>query len=372
MHRLPMKLIHGFSMVELMVGLVISMIVTLAVFQTFALFESQKRTTSSGADAQTNGLVALQSLERDIKMAGDGMANDYLQGCARVFHYYNPAAVAAASPIPNFSLAAVSITDGGGGAPDTVRVRRGNSVRSNAPIKLKASMTAVDTPLQVDTPVGFSLNDQIVIADQPFGGNCTLRQVSGITNFGGGAFQINHAGGAGSPFNAPAGTPVPVGWAPHTDKSQIFHLGTLLQRAYTVNANTLQSQDFPAPAALALASDIVQLQAQYGVDQNADESIDCWTDASGGCGLPATPTPVQFKLIKAIRIAIVARSALQERGDASGTCSTTTVAPQAWVGMPQGSVTMDLSANADWRCFRYRLYETTVPLRNVIWGNVST
>jgi type IV pilus assembly protein PilW len=366
MKRSNMRFIRGFSIVELMVGLVISMVVSLAVFQTFGVFEAQKRTTTSGADAQTNGLVALQSLERDLKMAGDGFANDWLQGCTNVFHYYNAAGAAVASPIPNFSLGAVSILDGGaGGAPDTIIVRRGNSVRSNGPIGLVVAMTNSSSPLQVTEPMGFFNNDIIVVADKPPGANCSVMQVSSVNNFGGGAAQINHVGGAGAPYNAPGlGT-----WPAHGDESQVFNLGALLQRTYSINAGMLQSQDFPAAAGLILASDIVQLQAQYGVDQDLNESIDCWTNATGGCGLAAAPTPAQARTIKAVRIALVARSALQERGDAGGTCDATKAYPTAWLA--NGSITLDLSADANWRCYRYRVYETTVPLRNVIWGNVS-
>jgi type IV pilus assembly protein PilW len=29
--------------------------------------------------------------------------------------------------------------------------------------------------------------------------------------------------------------------------------------------------------------------------------------------------------------------------------------------------TFDLSADPNWQCYRYRVFETTVPLRNWIW-----
>ena len=45
----------GFSLIELMVGMLISLIGTLAMMKTFAAFEAQKRTTTSGDDAQQNG-----------------------------------------------------------------------------------------------------------------------------------------------------------------------------------------------------------------------------------------------------------------------------------------------------------------------------
>ena len=43
-----------------------------------------------------------------------------------------------------------------------------------------------------------------------------------------------------------------------------------------------------------------------------------------------------------------------------------------WSGGAEGATRVfDLSATVtapdDWRCYRYRLFETTVPLRNWIW-----
>ncbi len=355
-----MKNERGFSIVELMVGLVISMVVSLAVFQTFGAFEAQKRTTTTGTDTQANGLVALQNLERDLKMAGDGLSNDWLQSCTNVFHTYNGA------PIPNFSLAAVSIIDGGAGS-DQIIVRRGTSVRSNGALGLAIPMSSVSAPLEVTNTLGFFAGDIAVIADKPPGGtNCSLFQVNNVNEFagGGGAAQLIHNAGL---FNAPG-----AGWPVHDANAQIFNLGNLVQRTYSVVANALQTQDFPAAAGVAVASEIVQLQAQYGIDADNNESIDAggWVNATG---VWAAPGPAQFRQIKAVRLAIVARGALQEKVNASSVCDATPTTVWPSSGLPAwGSATMlDVSAIPNWRCYRYRVYETTVPLRNVIWGNVS-
>jgi type IV pilus assembly protein PilW len=68
-----------------------------------------------------------------------------------------------------------------------------------------------------------------------------------------------------------------------------------------------------------------------------------------------------------VRVALLARSQQYEK------LKVTTTAP-SWTG---GSFTMsDLGGTADtnpagatnWRNYRYRVYEKTIPLRNVIWG----
>jgi len=65
---------RGFSLIELMVAFVIAMLASLAMSQTFAVFEGQKRTTVSGADAQDNALMALHAIERELRMSGMGTA----------------------------------------------------------------------------------------------------------------------------------------------------------------------------------------------------------------------------------------------------------------------------------------------------------
>ena len=64
---------YGFSLVELMVGLVIGLLATLVIIQVFSTFEGQKRSTSGSSDAQTNGSIALMSIQRNVQMAGYGL-----------------------------------------------------------------------------------------------------------------------------------------------------------------------------------------------------------------------------------------------------------------------------------------------------------
>src|SRR5712691_10011392 len=71
----------GFSLVELMVGLVIGMIAIIVVMQVFALSEGSKRTTTGGDDAQTSGAIALTSLLRDARQAGYGITDFTMIGC---------------------------------------------------------------------------------------------------------------------------------------------------------------------------------------------------------------------------------------------------------------------------------------------------
>jgi len=75
--------------------------------------------------------------------------------------------------------------------------------------------------------------------------------------------------------------------------------------------------------------------------------------------------------VVAVRIAIVARSREVDKPATGGTtCTTTTVAPlvfdqPAGTGLP---VTVTVAGDtADWTCYRYRVFESVIPLRNVAW-----
>src|SRR5664279_3864266 len=49
---------HGFSLIEIMIGIVIGLIAVLVIYQVFALAEGIKRNTTSVGDAQQNGLLS--------------------------------------------------------------------------------------------------------------------------------------------------------------------------------------------------------------------------------------------------------------------------------------------------------------------------
>lgn len=88
----------GFSLVDVMVGMVLSLLGTIVIFQVFGASESIKRTTTSGGEAQQNGVAALFMVERALKEAGYGInSNDV-------------------NPTP------VQITVGAAGAPDSITV----------------------------------------------------------------------------------------------------------------------------------------------------------------------------------------------------------------------------------------------------------
>lgn len=380
---------RGFTLIEIMVGLVIALIATIVIFQVFAVNEGQKRTATSGSDAQQSGSYALYLLERELRVAGASMpAVDNLLGCqVRAFAGSTQLLPTAPQPLtpapPNpIRMIPVLITDGGGGASDSITVMAGTSSGLATPVNfLTPAGPGGPNQIQVETPVGFNSSDLILAVEQDsaFGALpalCTVAQVSNAAAVAPAALSnpIQHANTM--PFNNPAG----LGIA-YSASSSLVSLGpTPLMTVFAVQNNALASFDLLQRAGLTvLVSDIVNMQAQYGVDTipaaaGGDDVIDAWVQPTAPWDA-ATLTPQEIAQIKAVRIGIVVRSGLLERTDTAGNCTTTTIAPQALSPVPAavpskpGAPAMPFVPAND-GCYRYRVYETVIPVRNMIWSGL--
>lgn len=359
----PSSRLRGFGLVELMVGLVVGLIGIIVVFQTFAVAEGYKRTTTSGADAQQSGSVALFYIERDLRMAGYGINDPGMLGCIVLAHD----ATAPARDF-TFAMAPVIITDGASGAPDTITITYGTSDLLPVPADLIQTMIAPASTFRVGTRYGFVPGD-VVIASEP-GKNCSLAEVTALPTTAGQTDNIAHDTGnyldasgstAVARYNKAGGLGITYAAFDYSVGSggRLYNLGRApVNNTYAVNGGQLQLTDLlQSTAAAAVADHIVQLQAQYGKDNAGNGIVDTWEAT-----MPAMPTANDWSRVLAVRLAVVARSALRERPNAAtGICDTTTASP-IWAG---GMI--DITGLADWRCYRYRVFETTVPLRNMIW-----
>ena len=350
----------GFGLVEIMVAVVIGLLSTIVIFQVFTVFEGQKRTTTSGGDAQQNGLLALYTIERGTRMAGYGINYAPLFGC-------NVLGYDAVPPARNFSftLAPVQITDGAAGAPDSVTLVYGNSNQLMASVQLLQAANSTDVSFIVDNSFGFVAGDVLMVGEA--GKNCSLATVTSVasTNVNRATGTYTDANGTNqiARYNASGGPGVNYSiWNPVTQTGgRLFDLGPApAVVTYSVQNSQLVAQNLIAGGtASAIVDGIVQLQAQYGRDIDGDGAVDTWTPPSP----PAAPaTPTDWSRVLALRLAVVARSQQAERPDPqTGICSTTTAAP-TWSGG-----TILLTADANWRCYRYRVFETVIPVRNQIW-----
>lgn len=370
----------GFTLVEIMVAMVIGLIAMVVIMQVFNLSESRKRSTTGGGDAQANGAVSFFMIERDVKMAGWGLDTSAYRNCTTVKSYCNGSASCGGGTgaIAGLSFSSVQITDGANGAPDTVTAQffsnpAQETYRVPAVSSLKNTFASPADELTVTSVAGCSAGDLVLIEepfDSPNAGQCSLIQATTVTPA---TLKMQHD--TTGPFNPPAAEQLAANWANHTAKSSVACIkkpvdGPFFKRTYSVDSvqralirsdnstNPVQTNEVVTP-------EIVDLQAQYGIANVNSQDINAWVDATNTW---VSPGMVDIKRIKAIRIAIVARSAQYEKPAKGAACiSTSDAMASKW---STWAVFKTAAYPADWHCYQYKSFETIIPLRNVIWSNL--
>ncbi len=368
--RMPASRSQGFSLVELMVGMVIALITALAITQVLSTFENQKQFTTAGAAAQESGLLAMLRLEQDVESAGAGLISATSFDCSSIYTYLDPGGGASGGPNPAFSLYPLTITDGPSNASDTITVRTGSSLLGATPTTISQDMPPESSEFYVYNPGVFQVGDLDIVMQ---GGNCTVQDVTHVQSASG---KIQHNPGGSGSNNPPASYQHANSWPGYTSGSVVMSLGTITARTYSISDNNLQvvATNVASAAnspAVVLEKGIVDMQAQYGVSDGTHQNVVNWVNAAGAW---ATLDNVHAKRIKAVRIAIVVRSGKKDTSDVTSTCANhagTNNGPCAWQDtVSDPAPLIDLSSLPDWKKYRYKVYQTIIPLRNVIWANV--
>lgn len=336
----------GFTMIDLLIGLAIGLMGLLAVTQVMLTFNQQRNTAVQLMESQNNGTMALYLLERDLGQAGYGLMN--LQNCSQIQWYYG-ALQGPLSPLP------VWIQDGGTGS-DTLNIQYANAT-SGAPVAIITQpQTAYADPYTLGTIVGFNVGD-VVVAN--VSNTCTMSQVTAINNVN---FTIAHAVDPVDPGVTPYNTTTQPagatgGWNVATAQSLLVNVGSFVGKRYSIANERLQMGGFPGYAGNTLVDGIVFMKAQYGFDSNGDGAINSWSDGT------TVVNNTNSGNVLAIRVGIVARSPLYER-EVIDAPTTLTVLPAPTSPVGGSAVTYTVPD----RHYRYKVYSTIIPLRNVIWG----
>lgn len=342
----------GFTLIELMVGMVIGMAVVLAMGQVMSVNEGYKRTTMFGNDSMVNGALALNMIERDGKNAGFGgiAMIQNLSGSGCEVRMKN------STGNSTLTLTAVEITDGAGGAPDSIRFISSNSSGVALPIKIEAS-NKDDIVFQADSVIGIEDQD-LMIAVPPGCNNDNWASVFQVTSLDILNNKIKHDPSPASEWNhSGANNIFPENGYP--EDSYIINMGkpaTMNNHVYSIVNNGLQLQD--AATTQIVFPQIIQLQAEYGVDTNDDQTVDNWSTAA----------PANWTQVKAVRLALVSRSA-QWQKDVVTTDEEVETYNLTWWGRDIEGVDLNTGNNRDddWKHYRYQVFETVIPLRNLIW-----
>lgn len=382
---------RGMSLVELMVAIVIGMLTVLSITQTLTFFDGQRRGTTTGADAQSNGALATYLIEREVRMAGYGVyANDqrFVDSCSGGgVRAYNNGRDILFSP-ENVPFAPVVINPpgipGGDANTDVIGVAYSSSAIgiTGKGVKIEA---ATATGYSVENAAGFVTGDLMLAVPAGAGSDCSIYEVTdgpGTVSCSGASAvkELQHGEGAyeshyhscaqvSSTQNKPGGlgvTPISV-----YNIGNLFNLGRrdgLMFAYYAVRGGQLtrcnhMQSDCSADGNKAnpavwepQASDIVMLRAEFGIASGGLlAGLDTWRStlcADVGC----IPSFADWGGLRVMRIAVVARS--QQAANAAST------AP-AWGG--QSAIVLGTGSDK----YRYSTTEVVVPLRNIVWGASS-
>lgn len=346
----------GFTLTELMVGMAIGLIGTIIIFQVLRNSSSIVDNVSGGNDANQNGAIATYLIERDTRSAGFGLNQQDLMNCTvkgtRVLG-------GLAQALGTIKLNPVIIDQGASDAPDTLSISYAAEGSSFiAPTKLTEAYPGDATPLKVANRFGYQNGGMFLITD---GATCTLGQVSALPS-GGASDNLEHLQGT---YLDQFGQSMPIQYNKlggegiiYPVNTRIYNIGnTPVYNIYSIVGGNLVLTNGLSGTQTTLITDVVDFQAMYGT--NVAGTI-TWSTTQ-----PASVN--DFNNLAAIKFSVVARSNAKDvHKDAGGVCNTTTTAP-SWSGG-----TFDLNANvgADWKCYRYKVFESTAYLKNMVWRPV--
>ena len=230
------------------------------------------------------------------------------------------------------------------------------------PGKLTSTMPAASSELNVDNPVAFEDNDLVLMVSATTPGTCTMAQVTQVQPA---AAKLQHNPGGSAPYNPPS-----VGLFPAYKKNDlVLNLGNPKVRTYSIANGNLRVTDTLLQASgvapYDIADGVVDLRAEYGKDNGVDNGTVSNSVYAADDGIVdsydnvAPASANEWREVLSMRMAVLARIGVYEK-PTGGVCTATTVAP-TWAGgsfiVPEGLPS----------CYRYRVFETVVPLRDQIW-----
>jgi type IV pilus assembly protein PilW len=366
-----------------MVGMALGLITTVIIAQVIITADGNRQTTTTGNDAQVNGALALYTLNREVQGAGYGLISHSAGlGCPI------RAKFGTASELSDLLLAPVTLVTTNG----VLKVRTLTAGRSSfaVPMSIKADHAKDGTSFTVNATIGVSLSDVMVAV--PAAWKRADASSWQDTDMWCTAFQSAASGATVLTDKVVPHVPVASSWNPevastlmpkdgYATGSYLVNLGSLILREFWLQNDNLVMRELQSNgtwgAEQTVATGIVAMQALYGKDTSAtkDGIVDVYNAV-------APSSADDWARVLTVRVALVARSSTREKE------AVTTADPRWDVGKaaavtgsaacPDDAERQCLTlaaprANADdteWQHYRYKVYDTVTPLRNVLWSAV--
>lgn len=379
---------NGVTMIELLVALVIGLIVSLAVYGVMSVSEGRKRTTTSVNDIDKAGAYAVYQLDKMIRSAGSGFTGGlnpnaapntnsamYSFGCKLKITKSATALLPKPTDFPApfaaapkaLTLAPVVIMDGAATAGDILISMGGGGGLSESITNITSASSG---SISVNTTASITANDKLLFlaansdASPNPGQTCLLDHVkSDFVQGNGSTFDVAMAGdfhdggGTLSAFGSPS-VVVNLGKNPRFNMFGVGANNTLF-RYNLLEAPAATTADEPNPSEF--VESVFQMEAIYGItDPLGTVGNYAWQEPTGdyaSAKLLAGDTDANTRLrnITLVRVALVMKTDLPEKGDVSSGSVTVF-----------GNTTLAKTINGLDKSFRYRVVETTIPIRNTL------
>lgn len=341
---------RGLSLIEIMVALTLSLILTLGLVHIFTANSQSFRLAEASARIQESGRMAMGILSREVR-------NSDYWGCLRDPSVLN----SILNPVGDVDRLLRGLDAENGTGPDGSDrlILGGAGGTSNAQVQFVPTLGAAT--MQVNDVSQISQGDILIIT------NCQAGDILQVSNdpSANNSVQVNHNTGnsQGPPGNETSDLSFdypkdPNGGQIFTPKQQRFYLrdnngrrelvtdGVNVRTGGTTNAGA-----FSTP--VALLEDVRNFQVQLGIDINGDGRVNNWNDPGG---LDAAGESLADRAV-AVRMSFLIRS--PQNNVTSGGQS---YCFPGWLDCD--ATPADLTTVADDDRFLYRVYSSTVTLRN--------
>lgn len=346
---------QGLSLIELLVALVIAMMLVLGLVEVFSASRAASKLAEGMGRAQENGRFAMDSLTRDIRMAGHfGCVNDQARrqnATSDVFRSNFPAGPRdfrfSIQGYDNASPTGLTLSPTRLTGTDSIVLR---FLGANG-IPITSVDTAATTHVAVVDPAKWAvLQDGGFTTPTMFGvGDCSFSDVFNATAVNSATGRVTAPAGVdlGRYGTSPGGGPAML----YRAEALVYYIGTgaggrpsLFRGRISPTTTTVTGEE--------LVEGIENMQLRYGMDQRDA------TDPSGFIATQATAagvtaTDLGWRSVGQVQVALLAASA-----DPSSSAQRT-----GNIALLDTSVTPADDG-------RYRtVYETTIALRNRLYGN---
>jgi type IV pilus assembly protein PilW len=377
------------TMIELLVAMTIGVGVVLAVSTLLVAGETHNRVTTSTNDADQAGSYAFYAMDKAIRGAGSAIAetsfpsDQGVLGCNLNAAHLLPSATSFPPPFATAFL---------GGTPSNLRIapvligqHQSDSAASDVIVVMSGSGAAggvsravngpgTSTTLTLESTTGFTTND-LVLVSQPGVIDCLLEEVTSVNaptlTVGGPYYTAKGSTTSLAALSANLSTFVtPLGNAlVNNVQFTLFGVG----RDYTLYSyDLLQNQSLVQGSggrtSEAITDGVVQMNAIYGIQSTTQAgTLGSWAspgDPNYDIGSVMT-NPATMKSIIALRIALVVRGEYYDKNIVApaGLTIFTDFYNAAGTSLAQ---TVNLTAIPGAQHYRYRVFEFTVPLRNML------